>query len=426
MHRYANRLILVFSFIASPVLAQDRVTVLPPTSLCQPYQNPPNCPPGTYPTSPSAPAAPANPNVPADPNAPQTPNLFAGATEAGTQPAGTFNPNMFGDLAGISGQRLVTIPGQFINVPVTTYTTQTTTNTTVSNGNTGQEPTTITTTTTQQIPHTTFVQQQLQSVVHGIPITGQYSGFAVTDNESPRPVDRVFFTYNYFSDVGRSVLPSSIPGINFERQIVGFEKTFFDGDASVGMRLPYVQYNGFGPVDTDAIGDVSVLFKFAWLNDRETGNVISTGLVVTLPTGTASVELADGSIAPHSALFQPWAGFIYNLKQVFFQGFTSLVVPTDKEDPTIFFNSIGAGWRLYQTDEVRLLTSIVPVIELHLNTPLNHRSTDDLIYFQDQLNLTTGVYATFKRFTVGGAVGVPLVGPRPYNVEALANINMRF
>ncbi len=68
----------------------------------------------------------------------------------------------------------------------------------------------------------------------------------------------------------------------------------------------------------------------------------------------------------------------------------------------------------------------MPVAELHLNTPLNHRSTDELLFFQDELNVTVGVYATFKRFTIGTAVGLPLVGPRPYGVEGIANLNFRF
>ncbi len=424
MHARALVLIIVLATAAAPVFAQQTVTALPSANSCQPCPCPPVCPPAPYPGG--APASPRSPgeNPPADSSVPLTPNLFAGATEAGTQPGAKFNPNMFGDMIGVFAQRSVTIPGQFISVPVTTYTIVTTNST--STNLTTDPPTTTSTTTTQRIPNTTYVRQQVTAVVQGIPITGEYSGFKITDNESPRPTDRVFFDYNYFSDVSRSALPASIPNIAVQREMIGFEKTFLGGDASIGMRLPYLQTFGFTEVDSQELGDLSVLFKYAWLNDGQTGNVLSTGLVVTVPTGTGRVDLADGTIAPHSVLLQPFAGFIYNLPQVYFQGFSSIVAPLDQRDPTIFFNSIATGWWLYREPDNRYLTAFVPVAELHLNTPLDHRAPTEPIYFQDQLNLTVGAYAVFRRVSIGGAIGVPLVGPRPFDVEALANVNFRF
>jgi len=68
----------------------------------------------------------------------------------------------------------------------------------------------------------------------------------------------------------------------------------------------------------------------------------------------------------------------------------------------------------------------VPVLEFHLNTPLNHRNVNDTIFFQDQFNITTGAYVTFPRMTMGGAVCVPVVGPRPYDLEAIASLNFQF
>jgi hypothetical protein len=421
MRARVQLLTVMLVLAATPVWAQDRVAALPSANACQP------CPcPGTNPAGPSAPASPTSPgqNPATDPNAPSTPNLFAGATEAGTQPGAMFNPNMFGDMIGIFGQRSVTVPGHFINVPITTYTTVTTNST--STNLTTDPPTTTTTTTTQRIPNTTYVRQQVTAVVQGIPITGEYSGFKITDNESPRPTDRVFFDYNYFSNVSRSTIPASIPSIGVQREMIGFEKTFLDGDASVGVRMPYLQTFGFTDVDTQELGDLSVLFKVAWLNEEQTGNVISTGLVVTAPTGTGRVELSDGTIAPHSVLLQPWAGGIFNLQHIYFQGFSSVVVPLDQRDPTILFNSIATGWWLYREPDNRYLTAFVPVAELHLNTPLNHRSPTEPIYFQDQLNVTVGAYTIFRRVAIGGAIGIPLVGPRPFDVEALANVNFRF
>ena len=48
------------------------------------------------------------------------------------------------------------------------------------------------------------------------------------------PMDRVFFGYNFYSDNGASLNGGA--GTDLQRQQVGFEKTFLDGDASFGMR----------------------------------------------------------------------------------------------------------------------------------------------------------------------------------------------
>src|SRR5262249_42885564 len=157
-------------------------------------------------------------------------------------------------------------------------------------------------------------------------------------------------------------------------------------DASIGLRLPFIQVNGFADAEAHIIGDLSLILKYAWINDWQTGNVFSTGLVVTLPTGGGTTLLSEGFNAPHSTLFQPWAGFIYNMERAYLQGFSSVVIPTDAHDPTIFFNSLAAGYWLYRDMEARWLTGVVPVVEMHINTPLNHRADTDPIFFKDQLN----------------------------------------
>ncbi|HSQ59531.1 MAG TPA: hypothetical protein VLT84_03730 [Acidobacteriota bacterium] len=46
--------------------------------------------------------------------------------------------------------------------------------------------------------------------------------------------------------------------------------------------------------------------------------------------------------------------------------------------------------------------------------------------YQDQVNLTGGMHVRFPRATLGGAVCVPVVAPRPWNVEAVANFTLWF
>ena len=66
---------------------------------------------------------------------------------------------------------------------------------------------------------------------------GDFSGgflsgaaFKIADNESPRPEDRLFATYNYFNDV--LAHPSKA---DLHQEVVGFEKVLLNGCASVGL-----------------------------------------------------------------------------------------------------------------------------------------------------------------------------------------------
>jgi hypothetical protein len=130
-----------------------------------------------------------------------------------------------------------------------------------------------------------------QSVL--VPVPGRYSGVAIVDNDSPRPTDRVYFNYSYYDGIGAQLNPG-LGNITMNRPMLGFEKTFLNGDASVGMRLPFIQLNGPPGVGADDIGDMSILSKYAFINDPY-GNVLSAGLIVTVPTGPDGGLLVDGS-----------------------------------------------------------------------------------------------------------------------------------
>ena len=49
-----------------------------------------------------------------------------------------------------------------------------------------------------------------------------------------------------------------------------------------------------------------------------------------------------------------------------------------------------------------------------------------LVYLQDMVNITGGLHLRFPRATLGGAVCVPVLAPRPWNVEALAHFTYLF
>lgn len=356
---------------------------------------PPGTAPGTAPgTMPGMP-----PGAAAQP--PAT-DAFAQAPPAGGESAASALPNMIGDL-GIYGSALNFVTTtKTIVVPTQVTQTILTPNPFFPSG-----PQFFTSTVTSLVDVTKTVKSQRAVRV---PIAGR-GAFKISENESPRPQDRVFLGYNYFANV-------STPGINqfdIHRETFGFEKALLDGNASFGLRVPIIQQGGsFG---MDDIGDISFVLKYALYNDRQSGNLFSSGIVVTAPTGSA-IELGDGTTL-HSTILQPYIGYIYNADRLYVHGFTAVVVPTDSRDVTFLSNDTGVGYRLSDM--------FVPTFETHINVAFNHQGQDKApIGFSDSVILTSGLHTLLGRSTLTVGVAVPVVGPRQFDVEAVAQFNFRF
>ncbi len=324
----------------------------------------------------------AQPQAPADAATPPNADAFNQPPPAGGAEAASFNPAMFGDLIGGPSMRVV------IHQP---------------NGAT---------------------------VLASVPVVGR-GAFKIAENESPRPQDRVFAFYQYFDRVTTSAPGNPSAPFDLHREVIGFEKTFLEGNASFGMRLPFLQLdNGPGNgIDNTQIGDLSMILKWALLNDRLTGNVFSVGMVVTAPTGDPFIRVNGQSI--HPTILQPYLGYIWNRGNFYVHGFESLVVPTSEADVTLLLSDFGIGYRfMFQDAQDRFVKGIVPTLEGHLIDPLNHRGhggMDGIGHVQDWFTVTAGAYAIFTRnSTFGFAIGVPVTGPRPYNLEALTSLNVRF
>jgi hypothetical protein len=253
-----------------------------------------------------------------------------------------------------------------------------------------------------------------------------HAAFKVGENESPRPTDRVFQTYNYYSDVAASGLAFGAPGSQVHREMTGGEKTFLDGNASVGIRIPVFWTFGSTSVVDSQLGDISLVFKYAFVNNRTTGNVLSAGMLVSLPTGPSLIVPGQSSV--NSTVLQPWFGGIWHWGNLYAINFTSLAVPTDARDLTLFFESFALGYLVYRNnDPNRFLRGIVPDAEFHANIPLNHASLTSIpIGLPDTVDFTGGCYFLLRRAILGMAAGTPLTGPRPYGFEAIASLNYYF
>jgi len=369
-----------------------------PGKNCAPIV-PLDCPPGsTVPplmTLPNTNPNP-NPNIPNPENMAQENalnNAFAQGNESGGTASRTFNDTFNGDFGGILVRRPVQVGTQRVQFG--------------------------------PLPSEFTIEPVYRDIL--VPLGTRYNGVLITDNDSPRPVDRAYFGYNYYNGIGTG-FNSGFERVDLNRQTIGFEKTILGGNASVGLRLPFIQTTG-GPagIAQSNVGDLSVLLKYAFINDRNSGNVGSVGLVITTPTGGGNnFELPDGSTVPASYLIQPWLGGVKMFERGYVQGITSVLVPTDKRDVMLFNNSAAVAYFLYQNANDRFINALIPTLEAHVRTPLNHRSTEDAIYFQDQVNLTAALAMRTARATISPAVSVPLASPQPYNAEFNLTVNFRY
>ena len=369
---------------------------------------------------------------PADPKLADPPktDIFAQAPMMSEQFPTGFNPHMLGDF-----------PGYFVRQTITVFGVQTVTTTTFDKETKTTTSATVTTPTAQA-----------RTIL--VPVAS-LGAFKIAENASPKPQDRVFFAYNYYGGLGgiqngpndqvSTSQPSSVT-VNsttvtsttntfiprtptfqgsLNREIFGFEKTFLDGFASVEVRLPLLQQSStVDGLGFQNIGDLTIIGKYAFLLDQATGNVLSSGLAVTAPTGP-SVATIDGSL--HSTLLQPWFGYIWNADRFFVQAFHSVVVPTDARDVTLLFNDVGLNFWLYRNPSPRFVDFIVPSFEVHVTTPLNHRSAGDLLDVPDLVVLTSGIHVgLFRNGTLSLGVAVPVTGPQPFHIEAFTQLNWRF
>jgi hypothetical protein len=264
-------------------------------------------------------------------------------------------------------------------------------------------------------------------------------GFKIADNMSPRPMDRVFFTFNYFDDLNKginNVLAPGVASMQAYRYLFGYEKTFLDGIASLGVRLPLdvLSVNshtpGFGGTST-AVGNLTVFSKLVLFQELGTPNIISTGLAVTMPTGPASFAGQRGVFGYRDAQIQPFLGYYRTNGRFYWQGFEAIDVPTDPNDVTMLYNDIGIGYFVYRSpDPHRFLSAIAPTFETHVNVPLNHVGafrSNDPAGTPNVVDLTFGVNFLVRRSSMLTVAFIdPVTGPRPFDFEWTVLLNYYF
>jgi hypothetical protein len=257
----------------------------------------------------------------------------------------------------------------------------------------------------------------------------------MADNQSPRPQDRVFVAFNFFDDLNQAP-GTGLHEVKVYREFFGVEKTFFDQMISVGLRLPLNSLTAVGDLSgrqaaSTAVGDLTVFVKGIVWENRTTGSLLSAGLAVTPPTGPSHFAGASFAKSVPTTSLQPFIGYIFNFDRWFLQGFTGSNIPTDSKLTTMYYNDVGVGYYLFRNrDPGALVAAIVPTFEVHVNTPTNHRATTSvgsLLGTPDVVDLTFGMnFQLRRRAVLAAGIVNPVTGPRPYELEAIVQLNVFF
>src|SRR5262249_52146286 len=123
-----------------------------------------------------------------------------------------------------------------------------------------------------------------------------------------------------------------------------------------------------GSFTSTHFGNISGIFKAVLWEDPRTGNLVSGGLTLSLPT--ASSRLIDPGPST-LAYVQPFVGYIFNYGNAFLQGFSSVTAPLAHAESIVLFNDIGVGYFVYRDPTCRsCLRSVAPTFEVHITNPL--------------------------------------------------------
>ena len=97
----------------------------------------------------------------------------------------------------------------------------------------------------------------------------------------------------------------------------------------------------------------------------------------------------------------------------------------------MLYQDLGLGYYIYRNKDPNsrgLIKAVAPTFEVHVNTPTNHRDVfnpRDIAGTAVVVDLTSGLNIFMgKRTLLSLGVVDPVTGPRPFSLEALAQLNV--
>ncbi len=297
-------------------------------------------------------------------------------------------------------------------------------------------------------------------------IAGGDRVFKIAENDSPFPRDRVFFGFNHYQNALQDV---AFNQRNFDRYTFGFEKTFFNKQCSVELRIPFGSgLNSVQTIGPDAsltgteFGNLPLVFK-GILHQWDT-LLISAGVGISLPTARDAQLFYQGQeqllIRNQAVHVSPILGAWWTPNDRWFvQGFAQVNFDTNGndvymnngegmdytgtfQDQSLLFVDLAIGRWLYRNPSARGLTAVVPTVELHYTSTLQNAdvvrgfgpndtfTTVSSTYNRaDVLDLTAGLHFLFgerSALTVAAVAPLRTGDNRMFDAECLVQFNRWF
>lgn len=295
------------------------------------------------------------------------------------------------------------------------------------------------------------------------PGTSAVGRVKLAENTSPLPRDRVFVNYSNFQNV-----PLQHGGVDVNRFVPGFEKTFFNRLASFELRAPFAS-----TLTSDLVsGGLNDDSNFEWGNASVVGKLLlarndcwalSTGLQIALPTaddltlttpaGTRLLEVENEAVH-----LMPFLGILYTPNERFFSQlflqidtdvngnpvairdpFTNTLADAGKlDDQDFLYVDLAFGyWLMRDNSGCSRISGIAPIFEVHWNTSIEESTgveqsglrVGSLAEDIDQVNLVAGVTVECTgNTTLTTAFAAPVGGDadRDFDGELRVIFNRRF
>ncbi|MBB3204290.1 hypothetical protein FHS27_000054 [Rhodopirellula rubra] len=271
--------------------------------------------------------------------------------------------------------------------------------------------------------------------------------YKISENVSPIPQDRVFFSYSHFD--GALSVDGDV-STYLDRYILGGEKTFLDGLFSFEMRITIA--DGFDATQTAAtlqrageFGNLQMSLKSLLYSSDSC--MIGGGLTLAVPTAD-DVQIGTTIIENETVYLAPFIGFVNTpTDDCFFQGFmqTDFALGGDSvtdgaetgvfQDQHLLYTSLSAGcWLLRDDSSNALVNGLAAMTELHYTTAFN--DGDNVTTASgtlaapgsiDVVNTTAGFVINKGLTNIRVAGSVPLDWEdRFYDSEFQVQINRRF
>jgi hypothetical protein len=299
-----------------------------------------------------------------------------------------------------------------------------------------------------------------QEILAPSPVAGGAVGRTkIADDNSPLPRDRIIFDYDYFNNV-----PLSVNGVDVHRFSAGFEKTFFDGQASIEVRLPFAStlnsdVNAFGTTsDHEELGDLHLTLKALLYGSPVLS--IAAGLGIDLPTADDLRVVGLGTellrIKNEAVVLTPYVAYLLTTGDLFFQNWIEFGFDTNGNPVSANLDGLGLRgigrlndqtlcqidaqlgyWLVRSQESSAMLRGLAPFVELHYNATLGNADsiqagsfvvTPDQAHV-DELNLSAGVIAAIgDRLQVAVGAVAPLKGhnDRTFDWQVGLHVNYYF